>query len=157
MSEINYFRACWAGSAYRNEQSIPENRWKRVAGKYLHEPVLLVSTRLVNVSQFRKQVLAGCPRGQTCFLSASTLFQCYGYETFLIQYNKLTVLAYLTAVEGDWREHFLELAVHRHSGAVPQGGEEGLQAAQEIVVQVHHQFLAYQTQVPAGQTQGKRS
>ena len=56
MSEINYFRACWAGSAYRNEQYIPENRWKQVTNKYLHEPVLSVSTRLVNVSQFRMQV-----------------------------------------------------------------------------------------------------
>ena len=35
MSEINYFRASWAGSAYRDEQFIPENRWKRVTGKYL--------------------------------------------------------------------------------------------------------------------------
>ena len=26
MSEVNYFRACWAVSAYRNEQFIPENR-----------------------------------------------------------------------------------------------------------------------------------
>ena len=73
MSEENYFRASWAGSAFRNEQVIPENRWKRVTGKYLHEPVLSVSTRLVNVSQFRKQDLAGCPRGQTCFLCASIL------------------------------------------------------------------------------------
>ena len=82
MSEIEYFRECWAGSAYRNEQFIPENRWKRVTGKYLHEPVLSVSTRLVNVSQFRKQVRAGCPRGQTCFLCASTLMQyCVGSTT----------------------------------------------------------------------------
>ena len=73
MSEVNYFRACWAVSAYRNEQLIPENGWKRVTGKYLHEPVLSVSTRLVNVSQFRKWVRAGCPLGQTCFLGASTL------------------------------------------------------------------------------------
>ena len=64
MSEVNYFRACWAGSPYRNEQFIPENRWKQVTGKYLHEHVLSVSTRLVNVSQFRKHVRAGCPRGQ---------------------------------------------------------------------------------------------
>ena len=75
MSEVNYFRACWAGSAYRNEQFIPDNRWKRVTGKCLHEPVLSVSTRLVNVSQFRKQFRSSYPLGQTFFLCASTLKQ----------------------------------------------------------------------------------
>ena len=41
---------------------------KRVAGTDLFEPVFSVNRTLVNVLQFRKQVRADSPHGQTCFL-----------------------------------------------------------------------------------------
>ena len=98
MSEVNYFRACWGGSAYRNEQYIPENRWKRVTGKYLHEPVLLVSTRLVNYlnsgSRFVPVTRAGKPA-----LSVRAPLLCTRGLVFMSDFR----CAEICSVPFDWR------------------------------------------------------